>query len=447
MPSSDESRVALPSHWANSVQAALLQIIALAQHAFMHTCGWAANSTSPSTRAASARYRDQQEIAFQREEIRIKDSRMASIPPSERPHYAPRERLAILELRAARGWSLAHTAKVFLVSVGTIASWCKRLDEQGPDALLQTRQPVNQFPDFVRYIVQRLQTLCPLMGKVKIAQVLARAALHVSATTIGRIRKENPVLKPTPRAKPMPSAKRVTAKRPNHVWHIDLTVVPTCAGFWVPWLPFAMPQCWPFCWWTAIVLDHYSRRVLATTTFKTQPASLQVRHFLGTVIAKIGTAPKHLISDSGAQFTCPGFKTWCRKNNIHHRKGAIGQHGSIAVLERFIRTLKSECCRRLAIVPLLSRSFQRDLTLFQSWYNSQRPHTTLKGATPDEVYFGQRPACRAPRYEPRADWPRGSPCAAPITLVKGRPGTFLELNVRFQARRRHLPLVTLVRAA
>src|ERR1700678_1023897 len=71
MPSSDESRVALPSHWANSVQAALLQIIALAQHAFMHTCGWAANSTSPSTRAASARYRDQQEIAFQREEIRI----------------------------------------------------------------------------------------------------------------------------------------------------------------------------------------------------------------------------------------------------------------------------------------------------------------------------------------------------------------------------------------
>ena len=38
----------------------------------------------------------------------------------------------------------------------------------------------------------------------------------------------------------MPSARIVTANRPNHVWHVDLTVVPTNAGFWVPWLPFAL---------------------------------------------------------------------------------------------------------------------------------------------------------------------------------------------------------------
>ena len=34
----------------------------------------------------------------------------------------------------------------------------------------------------------------------------------------------------------------VTAKHPNHVWHIDLTTVPTGAGFWAPWVPFALPQ-------------------------------------------------------------------------------------------------------------------------------------------------------------------------------------------------------------
>ena len=48
----------------------------------------------------------------------------------------------------------------------------KRVDEQGPDALLQIRDPVNKFPDFVRYAVQRLKTLCSSMGKVKIAQTL-----------------------------------------------------------------------------------------------------------------------------------------------------------------------------------------------------------------------------------------------------------------------------------
>jgi len=34
---------------------------------------------------------------------------------------------------------------------------------------LHLREPVNKFPDFVRYIVQRLKTLSPSMGKVKIA--------------------------------------------------------------------------------------------------------------------------------------------------------------------------------------------------------------------------------------------------------------------------------------
>jgi len=35
----------------------------------------------------------------------------------------------------------------------------KRLDEEGADALVQLREPVNRFPDFVRYVVQRLRTL------------------------------------------------------------------------------------------------------------------------------------------------------------------------------------------------------------------------------------------------------------------------------------------------
>ena len=63
------------------------------------------------------------------------------------------------------------------MAANTIASWTGRLDEEG-DGLLATRTPVNKYPDYLRYVVQRLQTLCPLLGKVKIAQVLARAGLH-----------------------------------------------------------------------------------------------------------------------------------------------------------------------------------------------------------------------------------------------------------------------------
>jgi Helix-turn-helix domain len=118
---------------------------------------------------------------------------MVSIPAARRPHYEPTQRLAILELRAARCWSLAQTAKVFQVTAATIASWGKRLDEDGIDALLRSAEPVNKYPDFIRSIVQRLQCLCPSLGKVKIAQILARAGLHLAATTIGRVRREPPI--------------------------------------------------------------------------------------------------------------------------------------------------------------------------------------------------------------------------------------------------------------
>ena len=87
----------------------------------------------------------------------------------------------ILELRSARGWSLSQTARNLLITTATVASWIGRLDEDGPKALLQTREPINKFPDFVAYMVKRLKVLCPTMGRVKAAQMFCRAGLHLGS--------------------------------------------------------------------------------------------------------------------------------------------------------------------------------------------------------------------------------------------------------------------------
>jgi transposase len=212
--------------------------------------------------------------------------------------------MAILQLRAARTWSLEQTAKAFLVTAETIASWLKRVDEQGPDALIQLPEPVNKYPDFVRYAVQRLKSLCPMLGKMKIAQILARAGLHLGVTTVGRMLKEQP--QPVPAGKDGDSTSKnrvVTAKYPGHLWHADLTVVPAARGFWTAWLPFTLPQCWPFAWWIALADDHFSRRVMGYAVFLKEPSSAGVCTMLGRGIAVAGKAPATSSATTGPHST------------------------------------------------------------------------------------------------------------------------------------------------
>ena len=46
-------------------------------------------------------------------------------------------------------------------------SWLRRVDEEGENALIQASEPVNKFPEFVRYLVKQLKVLLPTMGKVR----------------------------------------------------------------------------------------------------------------------------------------------------------------------------------------------------------------------------------------------------------------------------------------
>jgi putative transposase len=435
----------LPRGWPRRVRSAVVQVISLARTSLALTQSWASESLNRELRRGAEADRLQQEVHLLREEIRIKDARMEQLEAHRRPHYPPTARLAILELRAIRGWSLAQTARNFLISPLTIASWMGRLDEEGPHALVRLSEPVNKFPDFVHYVVKRLKILCPILGKVKTAQILARAGLHLGPTTVRRMQHNTPW--PEPRNVLQPTRRTVTARKPNQLWHVDLTTVPTALGFWTAWIPFALPQVWPFCWWVGIAVDHFSRRLMGFAVYRRLPSASAVRRFLEGAFRRAGEKPAHFISDQGTQFTEKGFRRWCRRHGIRHRFGALGKYGSLAVIERAIRSIKSECTRRLSVVPFRLAAFEHELTLYFSWYNGNRPHIWLRGATPDEMYHRRRPAIRAPRFESRRRWPRRSPCASPRTLIRGQPGVRLGLQARYLAGRRHLPIITLKRAA
>lgn len=413
----------LPKGWPKRVRTAVIHVCALAHTALVTSRGWAANHRSAEVRLKTEVDRLLQEVALLQEEIRIKDARMARIPAPQRPHYPPTERLAILELRASRGWSLTQVASRLLVSPATVSSWMRRLGEEGPTAVVQLPTPVNKFPEFVAYIVRRLKLLCPSLGYKKIAQVLGREGLHLGATTVRRMLRE----KGTPGGGGEPVAERAPGRRivgryPNHVWHCDLTNVPTSLGLWVSWFPFSFPQRWPYCWWVAVVADHVSRRLLGFEVFKGQPSAREMRKFLRRVVRESGGRPRVLVTDQGRQFRERGFRAWCARVGIRQWFGAIGQFGSIAVVERLIQTMKRECTRRI-VVSYSRAALREELSLFGRWYNGLRPHERLSGATPDEAYSGASTAR-----------PRGA-------------GAVVDVRVRFLDGRRHLPVVALDRAA
>jgi len=431
----------LPPGWSKHAKSALLHAIAMASTAVAVARGRAAR------RGLHVELdRARQEITLLREELDLKDSRWVRLSARRRPHYSAIQRVRILQLKAARGWSCEQTAEALMIDEQTLKSWLRRVDEKGEGALVRTTSPVNRFPDFVRYLVRQLKVLCPEMGKVRIAQVLARAGLHLGATTVARMLRETGRPADDVACAIAAKTRRVAARYPGELWHLDLTAVPIGAGFWVPWLPFSLPQSWPFCWWIAVIVDHVSRAVVGFSVHSGRPTSEQVQATISRAIERGGGLPRSIVTDKGRQFWCRSYRRFCRDRGICARFGAVGRQGSIAVVERFIRGMKMECTSRL-LVPLYIDAMRREVGLYVLWYNTHRPSQALCGRTPQEVYERRPPANARPRYEPRRRWPAGAPSALPTTETKTDRGACFSLVVSYLGGRKHLPVVELREAA
>ncbi len=436
----DDPAIPLPRRWPRFAKRGLLSAIALGRMALIEILSGFENSPRPEARFFARIEQLEAALAARDEECRLLRARLEHVPPARRPHYPPVARLDILLLRAAQGWSAIETARRFQLAPQTIANWMKRLDEHGEAALVRTLVPVNRYPDFVAALAQQLGRVTPWAGRRRLAGQLARAGLHVAASTIQRMLARKPVVLPEPPPAPGPPAveakpaRAVKADYPHHVWHVDLTVMPSFGGLWVPWLPPALAVVWPWCVWICAVVDHFSRAPVGWSVHDTEPSAADVCATLDGAVAKAGRAPRHIISDQGVQFR-GAYRDWCRRNDVKPRFGKIGEHGSIAIIERFFLSLKQEYLRVVSL-PLSVAGVEREVAAYVGWYVEHRPHETLGGATPGEVLRGELPAAGLPRIVLRA---RGDPESALRRRVIGR----LELVVTAHEGRARLPVVEL----
>jgi transposase InsO family protein len=142
------------------------------------------------------------------------------------------------------------------------------------------------------------------------------------------------------------------------------------------------------------VVDGFSRRVLAMRVAPREPRSAFAVRLLRAAVRRAGRAPKWVVTDHGSQFRAGEFRRAALSLGIRHRHGAVHRHGSVAVIERFWKSMKAEYAWSLCVwLPLVA--LERSLANYARWFNGWRPHQGLGQRTPAEVHAGRSTAPRS----------------------------------------------------
>ncbi len=290
------------------------------------------------------------------------------------PRYTVHERLLILWHMEAFQIPRRKVSRCFGIARSTLYRWLHQIEDQKP-----SNTPANKTPLKIAALVWEITQANLSWGRIRIANQLGLLNIFLSASTVRNIlerpRPRNTPATPTAPEKTQekPESRSIPAWYPNHVWSIDTTKV-WCWGFW----PIQI----------LVAIDHLSRKVVCVAPLE-GPNAGWIIEALEQAIRKHG-APKHIISDQASVFVGDAFAALLSQWNMKPRFGAVGKHGSIAVTERIIKTLKYEWLR---CVPII-KGFDH-LTLlcakFACWYNVWRPHMTLEGLRPDDLYYDRKP--------------------------------------------------------
>jgi transposase InsO family protein len=209
-----------------------------------------------------------------------------------------------------QGWHKVSISRFLHVSRPTVDLWIARFEEEHMAGLVD-HKPGPKSPRKVWFAVMvevyHLQKRHPDAGEFRIWSLLARPDLSVR--TIGRIMALNRRVyddiphgrKPAPTKDPRPHPFK--AQRPHQYWFIDGRI-----------MDFALDG---IKWWSLIILDGYSRTMLAGAVAPTE-ASWVALTVLYSACLHYG-APEHLISDSGGAYISEDFEAVCRRLEIDHQ--------------------------------------------------------------------------------------------------------------------------------
>lgn len=215
-----------------------------------------------------------------------------------------------------------------------------------------------------------------VLGAEKIRTILIQRGHQVSAEYISQLmremglssvrstaKKEYLKLRETERKKNI-LQQQFTADQPNQRWVSDVTCFKLRDHYF----------------YICVIIDLFSRKVIAHKISKRNSTQLITAAF--KMAYEKRQPPSGLIfhSDRGAQYTSHRLQQFLHKHNVEQSFSQPGKPHDNAVAESFFASLKKEELYRKDHPS--DRAFQASVASYIEFYNSKRPHRTLKNLTP-----------------------------------------------------------------
>jgi putative transposase len=226
-------------------------------------------------------------------------------------------------------------------------------------------------------LIDELYLKNPCWGSRSMRNHLQRLGYKVNRKHIQRLMRLMGIeaIYPKPRtSRPYPENKvypyllrNVKIDRPNQVWMADITYIPMNRGFM----------------YLVAIMDWHSRKVLSWRISNTLDANFCVEA-LQAALMRYGP-PEIFNTDQGAQFTSEAFTNELKVHDIQISMDGRGRVQDNIFIERLWWTVKYQY--------IYLRSFDTGSELrtgLKEWfefYNRMRSHQSLRGLTPDEVYY------------------------------------------------------------
>ena len=164
--------------------------------------------------------------------------------------------------------------------------------------------------------------------------------------------------------------RNIEIDRPGQVWCADITYIPMRRGYM----------------YLFSILDWFSRKVLAWELSTTLDTDFCLRCLERAL--KIYGKPEIMNTDQGCQFTSDKWTRRLEGAHVTISMDGKGRWLDNVVVERFWRTIKYEDIYLKSYEN--PRELAKGVNAFVLRYNTIRPHQSLEGKTPTEVYESEK---------------------------------------------------------